>query len=72
MLRFEKMKQCEEQSAWNYQEILDECLTEFDKDDEIVMLLGQLVREERIHEELAEELIKMCRHNHPEYGVFAP
>ena len=68
-LRFEKIKKAEEQAAWGYQEILDRCLTDLGKGDEIIALLGQLVREERGHEKLAEELIKICHRNHPELGT---
>ncbi len=71
-LRFEKMRKCEEQAAWGYQEILDRCLVDFGKEDETVKLLSQLVREERAHEKLAEELIKICYHNHPELGTLFP
>ena len=69
LLRFEKVKQNEEAAAWKYQEILDQCLTDFGKEEEIVPLLAQLVREERGHEKLAEELIRIVHQNHPECGV---
>ena len=68
-LRFEKIKKGEEEAAWAYQEILDECLTRFGSKNEIVALLKQLVQEERAHAKLAEELIKICYHNHPEFGI---
>lgn len=71
LLRFEKMKKNEEQAAWKYQEILDQFLLEEKKDEEVVRLLGQLVHEERGHEKLAEELIKIGHRNHPEHGVFS-
>ena len=71
MLRFEKMRHSEGKAAWIYQEILDECLVEFGKDDETVALLSQLVREERTHEKLAEELVKVCRCNHPEVNALS-
>ncbi len=70
-LRFEKLKKSEEQAAWKYQEILDQFLIEGEKDDEVVRLLSQLVHEERGHEKVAEELIKICHRNHPEHGVFS-
>lgn len=72
MLRFEKVKKNEEEAAWKYQEILDCFLTDVDKHKEIAALLGQLVREERAHEKLAEELLKIVHQNHPEYGVLLP
>lgn len=72
MLRFEKIKKTEGEAAWGYQEILDRCLMDFAKEDEIVALLSQLVREERGHEKLAEELIKICHHTHPEFGTLSP
>ena len=72
MLRFEKVKKNEGEAAWKYQEILDQCLADLGKDDEIVSLLGQLVREERAHEKLAEELIKIVHQNHTEYGMLLP
>ena len=72
MLRFQKMKQNEDSSAWKYQEVLDQCLIDLGKDDEIVSLLARLVREERIHGRLAEELIHICQHNHPEFTALTP
>lgn len=72
LLRFEKIKKTEEEAAWNYQRILDQCLAEFGFGDEAVGLLGQLVRDERMHAALGEELIKICRWNHPEYECFLP
>ena len=72
MLRFEKMRQCEEEAAWNYQGMRDECLAALGQDDEAVILLAQLVREERAHEKMAEELIKICHHNHPEADALLP
>ena len=69
MLRFEKMKENEEGAAWKYQEILDECLTAFGQDDPVIELLRQLVSDERMHAKLAEELAKICRQSHPEFGV---
>ena len=70
-LRFEKMKKTEEEAAWNYQEILDQCLLDFGGEAEVIGLLAQLVREERSHAKMAEELIKICHQTHPEYGVFS-
>jgi len=70
-LRFEKMKKTEEDAAWIYQEILDQCLMDFGNETEVVGLLAQLVREERGHAKQADELIKICHHTHPEYGVFS-
>lgn len=69
MLRFEKMKENEEGAAWKYQEILDECLMAFGEDDPIIAPLRQLVHDERMHTKLAEELTKICRQNHPEFGI---
>lgn len=69
MLRFEKMKENEEGAAWKYQEILDECLTAFGQNDPVIEPLRQLVHDERMHAKLAEELAKICRQNHPEFGV---
>lgn len=70
MLRFEKIKKNEEEAAWKYQEILDQCLQDT-HEEETASLLNQLVREERAHAKLAEELIHICHQNHPEYGVFS-
>lgn len=67
MLRFEKMKKGEDRAAWNYQEILDECLEAFGSEDDAVILLKQLVKEERAHARLAEELIQICIRTHPEF-----
>jgi len=69
LLRFEKMRQSEQEAAWNYQEILDECLLELGPDHPVMALLGQLRREERCHAQMAEELIKICHHTHPEVSV---
>ena len=68
MLRFEKMKQNEDQAAWSYQEAVDECLESFGSEHECVLLLRNLVKEERMHAKLAEELIKICQRNHPEFN----
>ena len=57
MLRFQKIRKNEEEAAWKYQEMFNRCLFEFGKDELILPLLGQLVREERAHEKLAEELM---------------
>lgn len=72
MLRFQKMKKNEEEAAWKYQEILDRCLMDFRDEKLIVENLRQLVREERMHEKLAEELIQIVYQNHPECGILAP
>ena len=72
MLRFQKMKQNEDQAAWKYQEVLDQCLIDFGRDDEIIELLARLVREERAHGRLAEELIQICQHNHPQFTALTP
>jgi|GEM_PF-1002402 len=67
-LRFEKMRKNEEDAAWKYQAVMDECLEEFGAKDETVMLLRQLVKEERGHSKMAEELIGICQRNHPEFN----
>ncbi len=72
MLRFETIKKNEEEAAWTYQGILDQCLINSGKEDLIVPLLQQLVQEERMHERLAEELIKIVHQNHTEIGVLFP
>lgn len=72
MLRFEKIKKTEEEAAWNYQEILDQCLIDFGSHDETVVMLGQLVKDERMHEKLGEELLGICRQNHPECDGLLP
>ena len=72
MLRFEKLKKDEEEAAWKYQEILDQFLSETSKIEEVILLLTRLVREERAHEKLGEELIKIVHQSHPEYGVLHP
>jgi len=69
MLRFEKIKKTEEDAAWGYQENLNRCLTHFGEKDVAVQLLTQLVSEERMHARLGDELIKICRQNHTEYGL---
>ena len=68
LLRFEKMKKKEEEAAWCYQEIYDECLLAFDKKSRINEILHQLIIEERGHEKMAEELVRICRDSHPELG----
>lgn len=69
MLRFQKIKKNEEEAAWQYQEILDQCLTDLPGEKNILDSLRQLVKEERMHEKLAEELIQIVYQNHPEYGI---
>ena len=71
MLRFQKMKKNEEEAAWKYQEILDQCLVDFGKQDPTVQALHQLVQEERMHEKLAEELIQIVYQNHTEFGILS-
>ena len=66
MLRFEKIRKTEEEAAWNYQEIVDRCLADFGPHDEAISILSQIVRDERMHAKLGEELIKICLRNHPE------
>lgn len=72
LLRFEKIKKGEDEAAWRYQEILDKCLIELGADHEIIRLLSQIIREERIHAKHAEELVRICRRNHPECGELTP
>lgn len=68
-LRFEKIKKGEEEAAWKYQEVLDECLENFGSHDETVRILHQLVAEERGHARMAEELLRICQKNHPEFQI---
>jgi hypothetical protein len=70
MLRFEKIKKGEAEAAWVYQEILDACMVEFGDRDAVIPLLRRLVSEERMHEKLAEELIRVCKRTHAECGLF--
>ncbi len=70
-LRFQKMKRAEERAAWKYQEILDLCLLEFPDEKLILEHLKQLVREERMHEKLAEELTAIVYRSHPECGMLS-
>ena len=72
MLRFEKIKKTEEEAAWNYQEIVDRCLVDFGSHDEAVALLSPIVRDERMHAKLGEELIKICQRNHSECEALSP
>lgn len=69
MLRFEKIKNAEEEAAWVYQEMLDRLLPKLGQDSFVVQSLATLVHEERVHEKLAEELIQICHRNHPEIGL---
>ena len=66
VLRFKRMKKTEEEAAWGYQEILDRCLMGLSDHDSTIKLLQQLVKEERMHARLAEELIRIGHQNHPE------
>lgn len=61
LLRFEKMRKSEESAAWKFQELLDQCLLKLDRSDPVIPLLSQLVREERAHERMAEEMIHLCQ-----------
>ena len=70
MLRFEKIKRSEANAVLKYQAILDRCRMTFSEDDEIVRLLSRLIMEERTHEKLAEELVRICRHTHLEYESY--
>lgn len=69
LLRFEKMRKSEDEAAWKYQEIFDECLLTLGPEDPAILLLGQLKREERCHAKMAEELIKICHLTHPEVSA---
>jgi hypothetical protein len=71
MLRFVKIKETEDAAAWGYQEVMDECLTAFGSHDKGVLLLRNLIAEERMHAKLAEELIKICHRNHPEFNALS-
>ena len=66
LLRFEKIKKAENEAAWAYQEVLDDCLLDLAPDDPVIEALKTLVREERMHAGLADELIRICRKTHPE------
>lgn len=70
-LRFEKMRRLEEEAAWGYQEILNRLLVATPRKEEAIRLLTQLVREERMHERLADELIAIVRLSHPECDAIA-
>ena len=72
MLRFEKVRKNEEEAAWKYQEILDQCLVHFSGEKEILEYLRELVSEERVHAKMAEELIRICHQNHPECRALLP
>ena len=69
ILRFEKQRKNEEEAAWNYQELYDQCALGLGPEDAAAKLLQQLSREERGHAKLADELIRICQRNHPEIGV---
>lgn len=69
VLRFKKMRIAEGDSAWKYQELLDECLPLLGTEHEIIHLLQQLIQEERRHEKLALELLQMARAAHPEIST---
>jgi len=60
-LRFEKMRKSEEEAAWKFQEMLNQCLLAFDRSDPVIELLSQLVREERAHERMADEMLHLCQ-----------
>ena len=55
------MRKSEEAAAWKFQEMLDQCLMSLDRNDPVIPLLSQLVREERAHERMAEELLHLCQ-----------
>ena len=69
MLRFQKVKKSEEDAAWDYQEVLDRLRGALGEKDEAVILLSQLIHDERMHARLADELIQICYRNHPEVGL---
>lgn len=64
LLRFEKLRKLEEESAWAYQDIYDQCLVALGENHELVRMLKQLIKEERHHEKLAEELIQICKESY--------
>jgi len=67
MLRFEKLRKIEENSAWAYQELYDKCLMSLGEEHEVVKILKQLIQEERQHEKLAEDLISICKRTFSDY-----
>ena len=66
LLRFEKLRVNENKAAWGYEEILEECLEAFGAEEPVVQILRRLVKEERVHHQMAEELIKICQRTRPE------
>lgn len=72
MLRFIKIKNNEEEAAWKYQQLLDEAILELGLSTEVIEYLTQLVREERAHSKMADELISICLANHPEFEALGP
>lgn len=66
LLRFQKIRKNEEDAAWKYQEILNRLLHEEESGGQALHLLERLVEDERSHERLAEELIRICHRSHPE------
>ncbi|MBI3317081.1 MAG: hypothetical protein HYZ85_03650 [Candidatus Omnitrophica bacterium] len=69
VLRFEKQRKNEEEAAWKYQELYDQCVQGLGVEDEAVKLLQQLSKEERQHAGLTDELIHIAQRNHPEIGI---
>lgn len=65
------MKENEEVAVRNYQAILDECLASYGKDDRAVILLGQIVWEEKGHAKMVETLINICQRTHPEWKALS-
>ena len=60
-LRFEKMLRLEEQSARDYETLLEECRSKY-TDHPIEPHLEQLIHDEKRHAHLVKELLKILNH----------
>ncbi len=72
MLRFEKIKKDEQGAVSAYQQIMEQCLLDFDQEHEVIEMLRRLVLEEKGHVKMSDELIKICLSNHPECEALQP
>ncbi len=69
MLRFEKIRDAEEEAAFKYQQLMDSIILLLGKDHETVKLLKRMVKDELNHGVIARELIEICDRNQPEIKV---
>ncbi len=68
-LRFEKIRDTEDDAAWRYQKLMDQVSLLLGAQHATVKVLKRLVQEELHHGQIARELVEICKKNHPDIEV---